>query len=209
MCQILLTDSNCCGAKHGSPHQVWQYSLGVSTGYQGCSNVNCDVEGPAAGMAEPLRPKLTYRPQRKLEVFFTGGVARISRDGKLLACGCGEEVKDSEPVSALAISPDCKTLVVASRSCTCRVIDLTSGELKRSWRGHKAPIADVVVDASGGWVLRPRSPTSMTMSMQATTHHANSHQPMSTKRGISEEQYSGNGAGNGASWPGWWQHACR
>ena len=40
-----------------------------------------------------LASKLTYRPARKLEVFYTGGAARLTRDGKLLACACGDEVK--------------------------------------------------------------------------------------------------------------------
>lgn len=40
-----------------------------------------------------LASKLTYRPTRKLEVFYTGGAARLTRDGKLLACACGDEVK--------------------------------------------------------------------------------------------------------------------
>ena len=44
-------------------------------------------------MAQPLETKLTYRPSRKLQVFFTGGAARVSRDGKLLVCACGDEVK--------------------------------------------------------------------------------------------------------------------
>ena len=44
-------------------------------------------------MAQPLETKLTYRPSRKLQVFFTGGAARVSRDGKLLVCACGDEAK--------------------------------------------------------------------------------------------------------------------
>ncbi len=44
-------------------------------------------------MAETLASKLTYRPDRKLEVFYTGGAAKITRDGRLLCCACGDEVK--------------------------------------------------------------------------------------------------------------------
>ncbi len=44
-------------------------------------------------MSATVQPKLTYKPQRKLEVFFTGGTARVTRDGQLLACCCGEQVK--------------------------------------------------------------------------------------------------------------------
>ncbi len=42
---------------------------------------------------QQLAPKLTYRPRRKLEVFYTGGAARVTRDGKRLVCTCGEQVQ--------------------------------------------------------------------------------------------------------------------
>lgn len=58
--------------------------------------------------------------------------------------------QDSEPITALAISPDCTTLVSASRSLMLRVHDLQTGKLKRSWKVHKAAVADMAVDASGG-----------------------------------------------------------
>ncbi len=42
--------------------------------------------------AAPARAKTAYRPQARLEVFYTGGPAQLSHDG-LLACACGDEVK--------------------------------------------------------------------------------------------------------------------
>lgn len=39
------------------------------------------------------RAKLTYRPRTKLEVFYTGGAARLSPDGSQLASACGDEAK--------------------------------------------------------------------------------------------------------------------
>eukprot|EP00798_Chlamydomonas_sp_ICE-L_P002642 gene2643-5017_t len=96
--------------------------------------------------------KQTYRPSQKLEVFYTGGAARITRDGKLLVCTCGDEIKDSDAITALAVSPDSKTLVAASRSLNVRVYDLITGELQRTWRAHKSPVADMAIDASGGYV---------------------------------------------------------
>jgi U3 small nucleolar RNA-associated protein 13 len=47
------------------------------------------------GGSGPVQPKQTYKAKQKLEVFYTGGAARITRDGKLLACACNEEVKVS------------------------------------------------------------------------------------------------------------------
>jgi hypothetical protein len=49
------------------------------------------------------RLKRTYRPRTKLEVFYTGGAARLSPDGLQLACACGDETK----VSACGIHAWC------------------------------------------------------------------------------------------------------
>jgi hypothetical protein len=52
------------------------------------------LAGTGGGQGTALTAKTVYKA-RKLEVFFTGGPARLTRDGKLLACACGEEVKAS------------------------------------------------------------------------------------------------------------------
>ena len=44
-------------------------------------------------MAAPMQPKLTYEATAKLEVFYTGGAARLSPDGDSVACACGDETK--------------------------------------------------------------------------------------------------------------------
>ena len=49
-------------------------------------------------MEGPIAAKVTYRATQKIEVFFTGGAARITRDGKLLACTCGEQVQVRRPM---------------------------------------------------------------------------------------------------------------
>lgn len=55
-------------------------------------------------------------------------------------------------MTALAVSPDCRTLVLATRSLYVRVYDMGTGAQLRSWRAHRMPVADLAVDASGGYV---------------------------------------------------------
>lgn len=59
-------------------------------------------------------------------------------------------LQDSEPVTALALSPDAALLYAASRSLQLRCWSLASGQQLRSFVGHKAPVADLAVDATGG-----------------------------------------------------------
>ena len=58
--------------------------------------------------------------------------------------------QDSEPITALALSPDARHLYAASRSLQLRCWSLESGQVLRGYKGHKAPIADIVVDGTGG-----------------------------------------------------------
>lgn len=53
-------------------------------------------------------------------------------------------------MTALALSPDGRLLFAASRSLQLRCWSVESGQVLRSYRGHKAPVADMAVDASGG-----------------------------------------------------------
>ena len=57
--------------------------------------------------------------------------------------------QDSEPVTALALSPDGRHVFAASRSLQQRCWSLETGAALRSYRGHRAPVADLAVDASG------------------------------------------------------------
>lgn len=44
-------------------------------------------------MADSPQLKTTYKPKAKLEAFYTGAAARLTRDGKHVVCSCGDEVK--------------------------------------------------------------------------------------------------------------------
>lgn len=50
----------------------------------------------------------------------------------------------------MALSPNAGQLFTASRSLQLRCWSLESGQAVRSFKGHKAPVADMAVDASGG-----------------------------------------------------------
>ncbi|GAB4820492.1 hypothetical protein N2152v2_007538 [Parachlorella kessleri] len=57
---------------------------------------------------------------------------------------------DSEPITAVALSPDGRLVFSASRSLQQRCWSLETGQPVRSFKGHRAPIADLACDASGG-----------------------------------------------------------
>uniref|UniRef100_A0A383VI50 U3 small nucleolar RNA-associated protein 13 C-terminal domain-containing protein n=1 Tax=Tetradesmus obliquus TaxID=3088 RepID=A0A383VI50_TETOB len=143
--------------------------------------------------SEQLQPKAVYEPVTKLEPFYTGGAVRVTRDHKHLACACGDEVKvldvatgtvtktlpgDSEPITALAISPDCRSLIAASRSLSVKHWDWASGECKRTWKPHRAPVADMAIDASGGYLATGSADRAIKVTDLAggfVTHHFTGH----------------------------------
>lgn len=57
--------------------------------------------------------------------------------------------QDSEPVTALAMSPDGQTLFSASRALLVRAWSTTTGRPVQSFPGHKAPVAAMAVDPTG------------------------------------------------------------
>ncbi|KAG5559046.1 hypothetical protein RHGRI_008836 [Rhododendron griersonianum] len=95
--------------------------------------------------------KKNYRSVQSLQQFYTGGPFAVSSDGSFLVCACNETIKivdssnasikstiegDSEPVTALALSPDDKFLFSSGHS--------------RQIRGHEGPVMGMACDASGG-----------------------------------------------------------
>ncbi|KFM22720.1 Transducin beta-like protein 3 [Auxenochlorella protothecoides] len=108
--------------------------------------------------------KTNYRIESSLEVFYTGGPAALFPDGDRLACACGDETKiidletgavlrslpgDSEPVTALAISPDGRAVFSASRALLLRAWSAETGKVVQTYVGHKAPVAGIAVDPTG------------------------------------------------------------
>ncbi|XP_021737664.1 transducin beta-like protein 3 [Chenopodium quinoa] len=112
-----------------------------------------------------LSYKKSYRTNQSLQQFYTGGPFTVSSDGTFLVCTCDDSIKivdssnasikstiegDSEPITALALSPDDKFLFSASHSRQIRVWDLSTLKCIRSWKGHDGPVMAMACDASGG-----------------------------------------------------------
>lgn len=53
-------------------------------------------------------------------------------------------------MTALALSPDARLIFAASHSLQLQCWELDSGQVLCSYRGHRAPVADMAVDVSGG-----------------------------------------------------------
>ncbi|GLJ48904.1 hypothetical protein SUGI_1031530 [Cryptomeria japonica] len=116
-------------------------------------------------MGSSVNLKKNFRGIPALQKFYTGGPYRLSSDASFLVCACDDEVKivevangfvrstlegDSEPITALALTPDDKLLFAASRSAQVKLWDLSSFTCIRSWKAHSGPVADMTCDASGG-----------------------------------------------------------
>lgn len=112
-----------------------------------------------------LSYKKSYRRNQSLQQFYTGGPFALSSDGTFLVCTCDDSIKivdssnasikstiesDSEPLTALTLSPDDKFLFSASHSRQIRVWDLSTLKCIRSWKGHDGPVMAMACDASGG-----------------------------------------------------------
>lgn len=93
--------------------------------------------------------KKNYRCVQSLKQFYSGGPYAVSSDGSFISCACNDTITivdssnasvkstiegDSEPVTALALSPDDKFLFSASHSRQIRVWDLESLKCLRSWK---------------------------------------------------------------------------
>ncbi|KAJ7554555.1 hypothetical protein O6H91_06G145000 [Diphasiastrum complanatum] len=100
-------------------------------------------------MAPPLAYKKNFRVTPALQVFYSGGPVRLLPDGSHVACACGEEVKvvevssgtvfktlegDSELVTSLAVTPDGKSIFVASRSRQIKHWEIQSTICLRAWK---------------------------------------------------------------------------
>ncbi|KAL0400451.1 UNVERIFIED_CONTAM: Transducin beta-like protein 3 [Sesamum latifolium] len=112
-------------------------------------------------MASALTLKNNYRCFQSLHQFYSGGPYAVSSDASY-ACNSIKIIDssnaaikstiegDSEPVTALLLSPDDNFLFSASHTRQIRVWDLSSLKCIRSWKGHEGPVMGMTCHASGG-----------------------------------------------------------
>ncbi len=99
-----------------------------------------------------LALKRKYERAASIEPFFSGGALSLSKDGAMLACACGGEVKvldtgtgavratveaDAEQVTALALSPNGQELITAGRDFMIRTWEMPNGTKLRSWKASQ------------------------------------------------------------------------
>ena len=100
-------------------------------------------------MAPALSYKKNYKVSPALQLFYTGGPVVVSGDTSFVACACTDDVKivdlatgavtktlkgDTEPITALALSSDGRSLFAASRSLQIKHWDLPSETCLRAWK---------------------------------------------------------------------------
>ncbi len=84
-------------------------------------------------------PKLNYRVRLRLEVFYTGGAVRLSHDGKLLACACGDEVKVIVLHMSSTVLPVCMSPTLPLTMGICmQVVDIATGSVLKTFPGVRA-----------------------------------------------------------------------
>ncbi|XP_052178407.1 protein TORMOZ EMBRYO DEFECTIVE isoform X2 [Diospyros lotus] len=109
--------------------------------------------------------KKNYRCFKSLQQFYSGGPFAVSSDGSFLVCACNDTIKivdssnysikatiegDSEPVTALSLSPGDNFIFSSSHSRQIRVWDVFSLKCLRSWKGHEGPVMAMACHPSGG-----------------------------------------------------------
>ncbi|KAI9311096.1 WD40-repeat-containing domain protein [Dichotomocladium elegans] len=105
----------------------------------------------------------SFKSIKTIESIYTGGKALITADESLLITTLNEDIEvtelgtgkklhtlegDTEIVTTMAVKPDGKHLISASRSLQMRVWDLEQGTCVRSVKAHTSPVIVMDIDPS-------------------------------------------------------------
>ncbi|KAI8993249.1 WD40-repeat-containing domain protein [Pilobolus umbonatus] len=107
--------------------------------------------------------KTSFKSVKTIESIYTGGKVAITKDFRSLITTLNEDIivtdistgnkvhqleGDTEIVTTLAVKPDGRHLISASRSLFMRVWDLEKGECVRTVKAHEAPIIVMDIDST-------------------------------------------------------------
>ncbi|KAI9010951.1 WD40-repeat-containing domain protein [Phycomyces nitens] len=110
-----------------------------------------------------LMLKTSFKSVKTIESIYTGGKVAVTQDESTLITTINEDIDvtematgkklhrlsgDTEIVTTLAVKPDGKHLVSASRSLNMRIWDMATGECVRTLKAHEAPIIVMDIDQS-------------------------------------------------------------
>ncbi|KAI9499124.1 WD40-repeat-containing domain protein [Zychaea mexicana] len=107
--------------------------------------------------------KSSFKSVKTIDSIYTGGKVLVTNDESLLITTLNEDIVvtelstgkqvhrlegDTEIVTTMAVKPDSKHLVSASRSLQMRIWDLQTGQCIRTTKAHEAPVIVMDIDHS-------------------------------------------------------------
>ncbi|ORZ39314.1 quinon protein alcohol dehydrogenase-like superfamily [Catenaria anguillulae PL171] len=112
-----------------------------------------------------IKPRLkeSFKKSRTFGPVFTGGAIAVSPDASTLYSTIEEDVvvldvasgeqrrrisPNADTITALAIQPDTKSLIVATRALQLIALDPVTGTTQRSWKGHEAPVLVMDIEST-------------------------------------------------------------
>ncbi|KAG2216854.1 hypothetical protein INT45_005221 [Circinella minor] len=108
-----------------------------------------------------LALKTSFKSVKTIDSIYTGGKVLITNDESLLITTLNEDIEvtelstgkkvhrlegDTEIITTMAVKPDGKHLISASRSLQMRIWDLSTGQCLRTTKAHEAPVIVMDID---------------------------------------------------------------
>ncbi|CAG8465066.1 6401_t:CDS:10 [Gigaspora rosea] len=111
--------------------------------------------------------KSSFKPTQTIRPLYTGGKVDISPDENLLITTVGDSIEvtdlhngnkvlhlsgDTELITTFAVTPDGNHIVTSSRSLVIKIWDFKTGQIKKSFKAHEAPIIVMDIDPTSSLV---------------------------------------------------------